>query len=201
MILLAMDTATSAITAFSLAVPLMVSAMLPRVLPGPPLAGTPSDVAPDHDPITIAVRTALLLSVGWLVTSLYTLSWYDLIAWAPLALIGATRLDGLMTWRGVFLSLSYIPGRGLDYGDSLNAVASRIRDTFSPAVQLFVLASIVWWWHRDHLRRSAERDGPAPTLRERIRDVRDRLPGRRSPATGQLQPPPPAPSPASLEGR
>lgn len=196
---MSVSAATSVLSALSLAGTVLVAAMLSRVLPWHPVAGTPSDVAPDHDPITIAVRTALLLSVGWLVTSLYTLSWYDLIAWGPLALIGATRLDGLMTWRGVFLSLSYIPGRGLDYGDGLNAVASRIRDTFSPAVQLFVLASIVWWWHRDHLRRAAERDGPPPTLRERIRDVRDRLRARRSPATGHLQPPPPGPAPASPE--
>ncbi len=159
--------ATGVLNVFSLAGTILVAAMLSRVLPWHPIAGTPKGVPPTEDPITIALRTAVLLGVGWLTTSLYTLSWYDLIAWAPLALLGATRLDWLFTWRGVFLSLSYIPGRGLDYGDSLNAFASRIRDTFSPAVQLYVLGAIVWWWHQDHLRRAAERDGPAPTLRQR----------------------------------
>lgn len=183
--------ATSVLGVVSLAGTVLVAAMLSRVLPWHAVAGTPKDVAPEHDPITIAVRTALLLSVAWLLTSLYTLSWYDLIAWAPLALVGATRLDWLMTWRGVFLSLSYIPGRGLDYGDGLNAFAARIRDTFSPAMQLFVLASIVWWWHRDHLRRVAEREGPAPTLRERVLAVRARV---RS--TVRRLRPPRAPSPA-----
>ncbi|SDB80927.1 hypothetical protein GA0111570_103172 [Raineyella antarctica] len=178
---MSVPTATSVLTVFSLAGTVLVAAMLSRVLPWHPVAGTPHGVAPDRDPITIAVRTALLLSVGWLTTSLYTLSWYDLIAWAPLALVGATRLDWLFTWRGVLLSLSYIPGRGLDYGESLNAFASRIRDTFSPGMQLFVLGSIAWWWHRDHLRRVAEREGPAPTPRARViaalgrvRSVRDR---------------------------
>lgn len=171
--------ATSVLSVFSLAGTVLVASMLSRVLPWHPVAGIARDVAPQHDPITVAVRTALLLSVGWLTTSLYTLSWYDLIAWAPLALLGATRLDWLFTWRGVLLSLSYIPGRGLDYGDGLNAVASRIRDTFSPAMQLFVLAAIAWWWHRDHLRRVAEREGPAPTWRERVAAVRGRWRGLR----------------------
>lgn len=167
--------ATSVLSFFSLTGTVLVAAMLSRVLPWHPVAGIPRGQAPEQDPITIGVRTALLLSVGWLTTSLYTLSWYDLIAWAPLALVGASRLDWLFTWRGVLLSMSYIPGRGLDYGDSLSVAASRIRDTFSPAMQLFVLGAIVWWWHLDRLRRAAERDGPAPTLREQVGALRHRL--------------------------
>ena len=53
-----------------------------------------------RDPLTIALRTSLVLSVAWLVTSMYTLSWYDLIAWMPLAVIGPSKLDRLMTVRG-----------------------------------------------------------------------------------------------------
>lgn len=188
---LPVSVATGVLSVFSFGGTVLVAWMLSRVLPWHPVAGTPDGVAPDRDPITVAVRTALVLSVGWLTTSLYTLSWYDLIAWGPLVLIGATRLDGLMIWRGVFLSLSYIPGRGLDYGDSLSAVAARIRDTFSPAVQWAVLAVIVWWWHQDALARRAGRTGPVPTLRERWRglvttltDYRDAIVHRRQPPRG-----------------
>ena len=49
-----------------------------------------------RDPLTIALRTSLVISVAWLVTSMYTLSWYDLIAWMPLAVIGPSKLDRLM---------------------------------------------------------------------------------------------------------
>ncbi|QGF22930.1 hypothetical protein Rai3103_03790 [Raineyella fluvialis] len=107
-------------------------------------------------------------------------------------LVGATRLDGLFIWRGMLLSLSYIPGRGLDYGQSLSAAAARIRDTFSPAVQWAVLAVIAWWWHQDALRRRAERNGPAPTLRDRwhqgvatVNSYRDAIGHRRQRPPGQ----------------
>jgi len=125
----------------------VIAWMLSRVLPWRAVSGLSTSVAPQDDPITITVRTALLLSVAWLTTSLYTLAWYDLMVWAPLALLGATRLDKLFVWRGVFLSLSYVPGRAVEMSDELIFVTSRIRDTISPIVQIGVLVAIVaWWW-------------------------------------------------------
>lgn len=163
-------TATGVLSVFSWAGTFVIGWMLSRVLPWHAIAGKPADVPADRDPITIAIRTALLLSVAWLTTALYTLSWYDLMAFAPMALVGATRLDGLFIGRGVLLSMSYIPGRGLDYGFALDVFATRIRDTFSPVMQLGVLASIGWWWHRDHMRRREE--GAPRTLQERWRALR-----------------------------
>ncbi len=147
--------AKAVLSVFSVAGTVTVAAMLSRVLPWNPVAGLPAGADPRRDPITVTLRTAVVLGAGWLTTSMYTLSWYDLIVWAPMALIGASRLDDLFTWRGVALSLSYIPGRGLDYSDSLDTFTTRIRDTVSPAVQLAVLAIIAWWWHRDLLARRA----------------------------------------------
>jgi alpha-1,6-mannosyltransferase len=130
--------------------------MLSRVVPWTPAPGLVSGQDLRHDPVTIAVRTALLLSVAWLVTSMYTLSWYDLIAWAPLAVLAATRLDWLFVLRGVFLSLAYVPGRSIDISHYwLEATAARVRDTMSPVVQAVVLGVIVHWWWEDRLRRRA----------------------------------------------
>ncbi|MVA74825.1 hypothetical protein GC722_02065 [Auraticoccus sp. F435] len=126
----------------------VIAWMLSRVLPWRAAPGLRPGTDPMTDPITVALRTALLLSVGWLVTSIYTLSWYDLIAWVPLAVIGATQLDRLFLWRGALLSMAFVPGRALEVGPALDLLSSRMRDTFSPAVQIGVLVMIVLWWRR-----------------------------------------------------
>ena len=68
--------------------------MLSRVLPWVAAPGLPKGADPRRDPLTIALRTSLVLSVAWLVTSMYTLSWYDLIAWMPLAVMAPSSSTG-----------------------------------------------------------------------------------------------------------
>ena len=78
-----------------------------------------------RDPLTIALRTSLVLSVAWLVTSMYTLSWYDLIAWMPLAVIGAEQAGPADdAARSAPLSLAYVPGRAIDVGPALRSRGS-----------------------------------------------------------------------------
>ena len=101
-----------------------------------------------QDPLTIALRTALVLSVAWLITSMYTLSWYDLIAWVPLAVLAASKLDRIMLMRIAPLSLAYVPGRAIDVGPVLDFTATRMRDTISPIVQFAVLLAVVLWWRQ-----------------------------------------------------
>jgi hypothetical protein len=120
--------------------------MLSRVVPWTAAPGLAKGADPRRDPLTIGLRTALVLSVAWLITSMYTLSWYDLIAWMPLALLGASKLDQIMLLRIAPLSLAYVPGRAIDVGPALDFTASRIRDTFSPIVQIAVLVAVVLWW-------------------------------------------------------
>ncbi len=122
--------------------------MLSRVVPWIAAPGLPKGADPRRDPLTIALRSSLVLSVAWLVTSMYTLSWYDLIAWMPLAVIGPSKLDTLMIIRGAPLSLAYVPGRAIDVGPALDVTAHRIRDTLSPTVQILVLIAIVLWWKK-----------------------------------------------------
>lgn len=81
-------------------------------------------------------------------TSPYTLSWYDLIAWAPLALLRPTRLDGLMVLRGAALSVAYVTGRTVGFSDLMvDGVAFVVRDVICSAIQWYVLVAIVhWFW-------------------------------------------------------
>jgi hypothetical protein len=122
--------------------------MLSRVVPWTAAPGLAKGADLRRDPLTIALRTSLVLSVAWLITSMYTLSWYDLIAWMPLALLAASKLDQIMLLRIAPLSLAYVPGRAITYGPALDTTASRIRDTFSPIVQFVVLLAVVLWWKR-----------------------------------------------------
>lgn len=61
------------------------------------------------------LRTAVwvtgALGIAWLFTAPYALPWYDAFGWAFLALLPASRLDGLFLVRGIVLSLAYVPGR------------------------------------------------------------------------------------------
>ena len=65
-----------------------------------------------------------MLSVAWLITSMYTLPWYDLIAWMPLAVLAASKLDRIMVLRITALSLAYVPGRSIDVGAALDFTAT-----------------------------------------------------------------------------
>lgn len=119
--------------------------LLSRVLPWTAAPGLPRSSNPRNDPLTVTLRTSVLLAVGWLATSVYTLSWYDLIAWMPLAVLAPSKLDLLMILRGVPLSLAFVPGRSLAMGPELDFVATRIRENVSPVIQLLILLAIIAW--------------------------------------------------------
>jgi alpha-1,6-mannosyltransferase len=91
----------------------VIAWMLSRVVPWTAAPGLLKGVDPQTDPLTIALRTSVVLSVAWLITSMYTLSWYDLIAWMPLALMAPSKLDRIMLLRAAPLSLAYVPGRAV----------------------------------------------------------------------------------------
>jgi hypothetical protein len=144
--------------------------MLSRVVPWVPAPGLPEGADPKTDPMTVALRTAMVIGVGWLCTAMYTLSWYDLQVFMPLALLAGGKLDRLMVLRGALLSAAYVPGRAIEFGQSLNWTSARVRDLLSPTVQILVLIAIVLWWKwpdRDQLwmvwrRRRTDRDTEAP---------------------------------------
>jgi hypothetical protein len=127
---------------------IVIAWMLSRTVPWTAAPGLPKGADLRRDPPTIALRTSLVLAVAWLVTSMYTLSWYDLMAWVPLAVLATGKLDRIMLLRGAPLSLAYVPGRAIEYGPALDLVATRVRDTLSPAVQFAVLLAVVLWWRQ-----------------------------------------------------
>lgn len=122
--------------------------MLSRVLPWSPLPGaaTPD---PRDDPLAITVRTALLLSAAWLLTSPYTLSWYDLIVWVPLGLIATNRLDGAFLQRGLWLSMAYVTARSVQFSVPMQNISFGIQSVISSAVAVSVLVFVVWWWRSE----------------------------------------------------
>ncbi len=142
---------------------IVVAWMLSRVLPWRLVPGNPDDDEPRRDPLTIAVRTAAVLTAAWLVTSPYTLSWYDLTTWVPLGLMAASRLDVLMIWRGVWLSVAYVTGRSVEFSPTMKSISGFIRDALCSGAQVLVLVLIVqWWWAWGH-------DLPRlPRLRRRV---------------------------------
>jgi len=156
----------------------VIAWMLSRTVPWSAAPGLPREADPERDPLTIAIRTALVLSVAWLITSMYTLSWYDLMAWTPLAVLAASKLDRIMLMRIAPLSLAYVPGRAIDVGPALDFTASRIRDTVSPIVQFGVLLAVIMWW------RKPEREELFPFRRE-APPARRPLPVHASARTGQ----------------
>jgi alpha-1,6-mannosyltransferase len=126
----------------------LIGWILSRVVPWTAAPGLAKGADLRRDPLTIALRTSLVLSVAWLITSMYTLSWYDLIAWMPLAVLAASKLDQILLLRIAPLSMAYVPGRAIDMGPDLYVTASRVRDTFSPFIQFTVLIAVVLWWRR-----------------------------------------------------
>ena len=120
--------------------------------------------ASEDDITPAAVRYTAIYAIAWLLTSMYTLAWYDLTAWIALAMVAASQLDKLMVVRTAMLSIAYVPGRdrrAIDMSPSLDFVSTRIRDSVSPLVELVLLITlIVWcrrggakWWPYDWPRR------------------------------------------------
>lgn len=142
------DLAKIIINAVALIGWLVIGTMLARIMPWRPLPGLPHDVGASADPLTTAVRMSAVLYVSWLVTTPNVFSWYDLMAWVPLALSVATPLDVLMIWRTTWLSLGFVTGRAITYTPSLSFTGARVRDVLSVAVQWWVLVSIVRWYRR-----------------------------------------------------
>jgi hypothetical protein len=127
---------------------IIIAWMLSRVVPWTAAPGLDKDADLRRDPLTIALRTALVLSVAWLITSMYTLSWYDLLAWMPLAVLAASKLDQILVIRGAALSLAYVPGRAIDMGKALDFTATRMRDTVSPIIQMAMVLAVILWWRQ-----------------------------------------------------
>ena len=127
----------------------VIAGMLFRLVETRPLPGIDDHIVdPMKDPTSVAVRTAVVLYASWLITTPNSFSWYDLMAWTPLAVAAASRLDSLMLWRTTWLSAAFVTGRAIPYARGLTTTGARIRDTACVIAQVLVLVAIVVWYVR-----------------------------------------------------
>ena len=144
------------INAIGIVMWVVIAGMLFRLLETRPLPGIADHIVdPMKDPTSVAIRTALVLYASWLITTPNSFSWYDLMAWTPLAVAAASKLDGLMLWRSTWLSAAFVTGRAIPYARGIATFGARIRDTACVIAQVLVLVSIVWWYVQS--RRQAAR--------------------------------------------
>jgi hypothetical protein len=135
----------------------LVAWMLSRILPWQPVPGV-SPARCHRDPPTVAARGAVVLTTAWLICSPFTMSWYDLMIWAPLGILGASKLVDLLLWRGGWLSLAYVTGRAYAFGPAMLTVSGFLRDVLCAPAQALVLAAVArWWWKGGHARPSLDR--------------------------------------------
>ena len=145
---------------------IVVAILLSQVFPKSLVPQTNPD-----DPTPAAIRYTAIYAIAWILTAMYSLPWYDLIAWAALAAVGASKVDWLMVVRTTMLSIAYVPGRdpsarqvAASLSGSLEWFSARLRDTICPAIELAVLIGlIVWarragaqWWPYDWPRRKQQ---------------------------------------------
>nr|WP_238341451.1 glycosyltransferase 87 family protein [Actinopolymorpha rutila] len=130
---------------------------------------------PTSDPTPEAVRVAAVLCLAWVFTTQYSLPWYDLLAWAPLAGLVAGRLDSMVLARTAMMAAAYVPGRVVDLPAAVGFVTDRIRDTVTPLVQIAILVWLVRWClaHRDR-----------PPTGDDVRLRSDRLPSAEGAGSG-----------------
>lgn len=145
---------------------IMVAILLSQVFPKSLVPRThPEDRTPE------AIRYTAIYGIAWIVTAMYSLPWYDVIAWVALAAVGASKVDKWMVIRTTMIAVAYVPGRDPNarqvapfLSDSLEWFSTRLRDTICPAVELAVLIGlIVWarrggaqWWPYDWPKRKAK---------------------------------------------
>jgi hypothetical protein len=89
-----------------------------------------------------AVRAAAVLTLAWLLTAPYSLPWYDVIAWAPLVALPASRLDLLLLARTAVVGAAYVPGRVIALPAGLRFLSLRVvRGVLAPVAGAVLL---VW---------------------------------------------------------
>ncbi len=112
---------------------------------GPPrsrASGTEADLTPRlaetwrvHD-----AATALAVVVAaYLLTAPYALPWYDVLLWAPLALLPLGRLHVLALAHTTVLAVAYLPGRVEVQPEALARLALAVRTDVAPWLLLAVL--------------------------------------------------------------
>jgi alpha-1,6-mannosyltransferase len=88
----------------------------------------------DDTPVGRACAVTAAFALGWLLTAPYVLPWYDALAWAPLALVGASFLDRVLLVHTTVLVLAFLPGRDIPLAGALRTAQLGLHTGLSPVV-------------------------------------------------------------------
>jgi hypothetical protein len=117
--------------------------------------GLPAATGPG--PVRRAAAVTATFSVGWLLTAPYVLPWYDALAWATLALVGASVLDRVMVLHTTALTYALLPGREIPLPPAVEGASQVLHSVVSPIVLVVLLVVVV----RTALRRPPAQLPPA----------------------------------------
>lgn len=101
-------------------------------------------VRPSGQVAADAALGSVVLGAAYVLAAPYSLPWYDSLAWAPLALVGATALDGLLLLRLTTYAVAYVPGRVLGLSDDVRDLTLGYRRDVTPWLGLAVLLALAW---------------------------------------------------------
>ncbi|WP_344933162.1 polyprenol phosphomannose-dependent alpha 1,6 mannosyltransferase MptB [Sphaerisporangium flaviroseum] len=105
---------------------------------------------------------AVVVVVAWLFATPYALPWYDGLAFALLAMVPATALDGFVVARLAVLSLAYLPARQKDQPPDLGWLVTVWRGQVVPWILLALTVALVVWALRVAARGSTRPGSAAP---------------------------------------
>jgi hypothetical protein len=125
---------------------LLLAIALARVVrPAPKLRpDEPGGLDPEVERVVSEGARALVVLTGaYLLAAPYSLPWYDVLTWAPLALVAGGAVDALLLVRLVTYSLAYVPGRVLGMSADVERVTMDYRRNVTPYVGWLLLAAVV----------------------------------------------------------
>ncbi|MEV0596891.1 polyprenol phosphomannose-dependent alpha 1,6 mannosyltransferase MptB [Nonomuraea cavernae] len=105
---------------------------------------------------------AAVLACAYVFATPYVLPWYDGLAFAMLALVTASALDGFLVLHLLVLSLAYLPARVVGQPPDLEWLRTVVRAQVVPWVLLGLTIGLVWWAWRaaGRVRRRPEPAAP-----------------------------------------
>jgi hypothetical protein len=106
-----------------------------------PVVPKPSFMA--SDPRRAGAWAAVLLSVAWLLCSPYFFAWYDAMAWAPLVLIPASRLDLVLLVRTGWVAFASVPGMETHPTGLLGTLTSFVTNSVAPGVGIVLIVLVL----------------------------------------------------------
>jgi hypothetical protein len=148
------------------------------------LRAMPAGLGDETDPRVAATadaaRAAVLLGTAWVLTTPYSLPWYDAMIWAPLALLAGPRAEGgaaggpddgrvaplwpleaALLARLTLLTLAYVPGRVVGMSPTVERLTLDYRGDVAPWLNLAVVIAVLWWLFAPP--RSRRPTAPSPT--------------------------------------